>query len=91
MAEAPVVFIPQARAVEFEPFVHIPQAAGATVEAVDLNDPTAKAAALARAMVGVIMGPIAMGEAEFAAAPQLRAVLTPTIGIDRIDTDAATG
>ena len=85
-----MVFIPQSRAEEFEPYLHIPRDAGAIVEVVDLSDPAAKAAALARATVGVVITGGTTGEADFAAAPRLRAVLTPSIGTDHIDVDAAT-
>ena len=90
MTEAPVVLIPQARAAEFDPYLHIAQDAGATVETVDLSDPMAKAAALARATVCVVSGNIPTREVDFATAPHLRAILTGSIGTNHIDQDAAT-
>ena len=89
MVEAPVVFVPagelEARFLKHRGLV---EAAGGVVEAVDLDDPSARRRVLARATAGAAAQP-RLGEQDFAAAPKLRAVVSASIGVDAIDLEAA--
>ena len=65
------------------------EAAGGSLVPVDLADPTARRAALARATVGVVVND-RFGHEDFAQAPKLRALVSASVGFDQIDLAAAT-
>ena len=90
MGEAPVVFVPTGEyAAGLLKHRGPVEAAGGVVEVVDLDDPNARRAVLARATAGAV-ATTALGEQDFAAAPKLRAVISRSIGVNHIDLEAAT-
>ncbi len=88
-ADPPVVLIPQQHAHRFRPHHNIVEAAGGRVEVVDLHDAEARREALGRAAAAAV-GLDGFDGRDFAAAPNLRAIVTCTTGVDPIDLDAAT-
>ena len=89
MPDRPTVFVPMAHAHRFLPHVGIVEQAGGQVDFVDIRDTEERRAALARATAGAV-GLDSFGDADFAIAPRLRAIITCTTGVDPIDLEAAT-
>ena len=89
MADPPTVFVPLAHAPRFLPHVGVVEQAGGQVDFVDISDAEKRRAALARATAGAV-GLDAFGAQDFTNAPQLRAIITCTTGVDPIDLEAAT-
>ena len=89
MADRPVVFVPLMHEHRFRPFAHVVEEAGGEVDFADMKNLAARQAVLRRATAGAV-GLDTFTEDDFAAAPNLRAIITCTTGVDPIDLDAAT-
>ena len=89
MADRPVVFVPLMHEHRFRPFVHVVEEAGGEVDFADMKNLAARQAVLRRATAGAV-GLDSFTEDDFAAAPNLRAIITCTTGVDPIDLEAAT-
>ena len=89
MANPPTVFVPLQHAHRFLPYVGVVEQAGGQVDFADIQDSEERRAALARATAGAVGLDPFTGD-DFAIAPNLRAIITCTTGVDPIDLKAAT-
>ncbi len=89
MPDLPRVFVPLQHAHRFLPYVHVVEEAGGQVDFADMTNPETRRTALGRATAGAV-GLDAFNAEDFAIAPQLRAIVTCTTGVDPIDLQAAT-